>query len=39
MHLDGNNLYGWAMFQTLPVNSFKWKKKKNVPKFDKELKK
>ena len=28
MHLDGNNLYGWAMFQTLPVNSFKWKKKK-----------
>ena len=38
MHLDGNNLYGWAMFQTLPVNSFKWKKK-NVPKFDKELKK
>ena len=28
MHLDGNNLYGWAMFQTLPVNSFKWKTKK-----------
>ena len=28
MHLDGNNLYGWAMFQTLPVNSFKRKKKK-----------
>ena len=30
MHLDGNNLYGWAMFQTLPVNSFKWKKKKKI---------
>ena len=23
MYLDGNNLYGWAMFQKLPVNSFK----------------
>ena len=27
MFLDENNLYGWAMFQTLPVNAFKWKKK------------
>ena len=23
-YLDANNLYGWAMFQKLPVNSFKW---------------
>ena len=23
-YLDGNNLYGWAMPQKLPVNSFKW---------------
>ena len=23
-HLDANNLYGWAMSQKLPVNSFKW---------------
>ena len=22
--LDANNLYGWAMFQKLPKNGFKW---------------
>ena len=27
MYLDANNLYGWAMFQKLSVNGFKWKKK------------
>ena len=26
MYLDAKNLYGWAMFQKLPVNGFKWKK-------------
>ena len=26
MYLDANNLYGWAMFQKLPVNGFKWNK-------------
>ena len=26
MYLDANNFYGWAMFQKLPVNGFKWKK-------------
>ena len=26
MFLDANNLYGWAMFQQLPANEFKWKK-------------
>ena len=24
MHVDENNLYGWAMSQKLPVHSFKW---------------
>ena len=24
MYLDANNLYGWAMYQKLPVNGFKW---------------
>ena len=27
MYLDANNLHGWAMFQKLPVNGFKWEKK------------
>ena len=26
-YLDANNLYGWAMSQKLPVNSFKWAEK------------
>ena len=30
MYLDGNNLYGWAMCQKLPVNGFK-KGKKIIP--------
>ena len=31
-YLDANNLYGWAMFQKLPVNGFKWVK--NTSKTD-----
>ena len=27
MYLDASNLYGWAMFQKLPVNCFKWVEK------------
>ena len=27
LYLDGNNLYGLVMSQTLPVNGFKWKTK------------
>ena len=26
-YLDASSLYGWAMFQKLPVNGFKWVEK------------
>ena len=35
MYLDANNLYGWAMSQKQPVDSFKWVK--NVSKIDEEF--
>ena len=28
-YLDANNLYGWAMFQKLRANGFKWIEQKN----------
>ena len=31
-YLDANNLYGWTMYQKLPVNGFKWIK--NVTEID-----
>ena len=35
MHLDANNLYGWAMSPKFHVNGFKWKKSihKSIEKF------
>ena len=33
MYLDGNNLYGWAMSQKLPVNDFELEE--NIHKFNK----
>ena len=36
-YLDANNLYGWAMSQKLPVNGFKWMKKKNYQNLMKTL--
>ena len=35
MYLDANNLYGWGMYQKLPVNAFKWIKK--LSKFNKDF--
>ena len=33
-YLDANNLCGWAMSQTLPVNDFKWIKKEELSNFN-----
>ena len=33
-YLDGNNLYGYAMLQKLPVDSLKWIEKDDLLKFD-----
>ena len=35
MYLYANNLYGWAISQKLPLDSFKWKK--DASKFNKEI--
>ena len=39
MYLDANNLYGWAVFQKLPVNGFKWVKKLKNEKWVEKCKK
>ena len=36
-YLDANNLYGWAMSQKLPVNSFKWAEKSRLSRFNERL--
>ena len=34
---DANNLYGWAIFQKLPVKGFKWVKKFFFSEFSKDF--
>ena len=34
MHLDANNLYGWAMCQYLPYGAFKWLNLKEIDRLD-----
>ena len=34
MHLDANNLYGWAMSQYLPTGNFKWLSENHIEKID-----
>ena len=34
MYLDANNLYGWALSQTLPVNGSKWVEKSRLSRFN-----
>ena len=36
-YLDANNLYRWPISQKLPVNDFKWIKKKNYQNLMKTL--
>ena len=33
-YLDGNNLYGWALSQKLPINGFKWIKREELSNFN-----
>ena len=36
-YLDANNLYGWAMFQKLPIKGFKWVRQNKLSKFNKDF--
>ena len=36
-YLDVNNLFGWTMYQKLPVNDFKWIEKEQLSKFNEDF--
>ena len=36
-YLDANNLYGWAIFQKLPVNDFKWVKQEDLSQLNEDF--
>ena len=36
-YLGANILYGWSMSQKLPVEGFKWVKKKKLLEFNKDI--
>lgn len=33
-YIDANNLYGWAMSNTMPINDFKWLSKEEIKTFN-----
>jgi len=37
-YLDANNLYGWAMINSLPISGFKWLTDKNIDSFNENIK-
>ena len=36
-YLDPDDLYGWAMYQKLPLNGFKWVKQEKISNFNEDF--